>query len=693
MSVRNPKTQRQAERSVVKKQGRFRGMLSGIPSSDMPAGYSAKNSNLIDMGGWTEGRPGTRPYTTTALPTGQLRARCEHNRADVLVMQYGTTLYVVNKAMTVFTEVVNISGVTPADSSGTLVPRGEDAVLANDNGAFLVVLDDPNGYYYMLRLNIPLPEHLVNDQAETASESYGYRYIYALALLDGTGVRTRQSDNAEIVLESATCRVDGQNKDYGECFYETPVGEDLTTDHVVGPFIVPKDVYEITHIPLYRTKNIGIASGGVNPTVEGVGNRYDLMVWVDDIPVAQAFTARLAGNTLTASIGVFTRNMVGCALYDAQGGNNDTIVTYLNSHQVTITGAGTIPGGDQELAIGHGRVMRASQTGTTITRLAGDQFVASDVGKRKFWADGGESVIVSVDTVAQTAQAAWGAAHASQASTLAPTLGTFWRLYNDTTLDDSGGTARDSLQARVDADSTYYIPRRFMRPIDNCNMVGIGGGFAVWMNRDSATYQFTQTGDKPYAIGYYRPVDQEGELEDGVRLIISAPSLMVLMAVRRTYGLQLTATLDTGRTEVGENVYSLQPPVTLDENVGVWFWQSVVPVGAGRFIAVTSEPGVRMWQDGRWGDVDYALDEKTGLDAIKKEYLQRVDPFYGCVATYTEEDGYEVWFYRWEEDESDDVLLDTGGTAITGDDVINDTGGTALGGNNVWHDTGGDMGN
>jgi len=685
-NLKSPQTQRNSERDVAKGQDRFLGMLNGIPATEIPEGYAHLVRNMIDYGEHSEGRPGTSLVHATTMDE-QMHARVEVQQLSLFIVHRGTTVEAGSLETGVFTEVINRTGVTLAESTGEMAVVGKDVIFANENGVFRIVLDNPD-YYYMIRINSSNPVDIPVDIPETTLLQYGYRYLYSTALLDGVGVRNRTVAEVEIVREGGTCFDIENDKDYGERFYATPIGEDLDETHLAGPFVVPDGVQDVTHMPIYRTENIGEASGGVNAAAIGQGNQLDYMVWVNDIAVAKAFSVVKAAAIVDASVGTFERGDVGETLYDTAG-NSDTIATFVDSARVLVTGAGTLPNGAIDVALGQGRVFSMVQVGTAITRLGGAAFVAADVGRTIFWADGSYSIPISVNTGAGTAVAAWSEGHGNQAATMMPVAGNFVRMYNDTTLDSGGGAGRISLEDRIASGSDVYIPRRYFQPVPNGQVTWFSSGYIFFGIRDDTKYRYSQVGDKMYTAGMYRPVEQEGELDAELRGFRGLPGMMVILLNGRMKIVPTSSSVNVGRQEVGETVSHLPEAYSADDHVGVYFWQSIQYIGVGSFLAVTTEPAVRLFADGRWSQQNYAIDQATGLDAISKNYLKQMYPPLGCVSQYTEEDGYLLWFYRWRDTDSDDIILDTGGTALAGDDVINDTGDNVLAGDDIWNDTGG----
>lgn len=67
MRSRNPQSPRASDQPLKKAYTEYYGMLTGEPASELPAGYSALNKNVIDKGEYYDVRNGSRPYTTFKL--------------------------------------------------------------------------------------------------------------------------------------------------------------------------------------------------------------------------------------------------------------------------------------------------------------------------------------------------------------------------------------------------------------------------------------------------------------------------------------------------------------------------------------------------------------------------------------------------------------------------------------------------
>jgi 3D (Asp-Asp-Asp) domain-containing protein len=701
-------------------------MLKGIPASEVGDSRSWRNRNVVDRGKYYDVRAGSYTYgvsppldPVTGNPQN-LNARAAHDALGLIVWQFGTTVYVSGKDCAVFTEVYNFASVDPDDiyatdhnDANTMIPLENDMILGTRNGIFRIVLDED--FYYMYRINIPTPDSLITDINENVAGGviYGYLYVYSMSKIEGVGNRNRMvgTDNL-VVLETGTSKPSATERDYSECYFDEPIGDDLTELHVIGDMTVPAGVQEVTHFSLYRTKNIGEASGGKSPDIDGLGNRTDLMVWVDDIPVCKCFEVIVASDVAWRVAGVgnvdFEYGDVGNDLQlidttDPTGATvvNTTIADYNAGTNADLPPA-AVPDGTYIAGIGHGRLFWAVQVGHTVTIAIPNAgvFVAADVGKAIFKSDGGTVHIIAVlgaTSVTVAEDDNWGL----MPCMIQPVAGNFYRKYNDITPDTYEGDARISLDSRIIAAAPVpmYIPRRFFYSLPNCNVLAIECGFMVCGIRGESRYYYSQFGDKWFCLGCYRNPQQTRKAECEIRDIRGFANGVAIFSDRKVLTLNLTSFTDMGRTEVGENCFVLSEHYVASKDVGVLFWQSIQAIRSGVIIALTSEPAVRTFDGAAWSTQNFAVDQQTGDDAVGCE-LVKLDPSLSLCSAYSKETGYILWFYKWVDDADVDldlsnVVYDHGGVVgvnSVADEVWNDNGGVWAGPvDDVTDDNGGSI--
>jgi hypothetical protein len=584
---------------------------------------------------------------------GAVNGREQNHAQNMLVFMFGARVYVSDLRMSEYISVLNISDTYPSGVS-MIAEEGDNMIVASNSGIFRVVLDDD--FYYMYPINDAPPIVLVTDVNEDVAAGlvFGYRYTYGHAIITSTGNRDRHTSGAELVHESGTCFVPGGERDYGEVFFDSAISDDAADPHTIGDLTLSDAVNHATHFPLYRTKNIGENSGGISPTT-GIGNRLDRMCWCADVPVAKAFNINDPGggvvltipdgnnNTVLGEIGneIELRDLLGGATFTRNITSVDTA-----ARTITVDGAGI--NGAHVAAIGHGRVFRASQAGVIITidQPAAGVFLATDKGKPIFRADGGIAYIAEYISATQ-ARAAVSETWSNLGCTMKPAAGNFYRKWNDTVLDDGAGVGKIDLNDRILSGKSLYIPRRFHREIPNGNLVATAPGFMIAGQRDEVVYRYSATGDKPWCAGYYLPVVQQFELKSTMRHFVLFPSMLVIPCAKCTYTLALNVTVDAGKTEIGESIPALKEPILVDSFTGVTAWGSITFKGESLILAVTSEPALRSFDGHSWSKQNFAIDQRTGFDAVQKDYFNRMDLYYGVIGSYVPLGGLKLWFKRW----------------------------------------------
>jgi len=575
-----------------------------------------------------------------------LYAATDHEKESKIVKQYGSRVYVAEKPIESYVEVINLESVDPVEDYAKFAQSANAVVLAAGT-IFRVVLDDD--FYYMYRINTPLPTVLITDVNETGTLTFGYRFMYALGRITGTGIRNRVTDDDDVilVLETGTAKDPGQEKYFGETFFATPIGDPVIHNHIIEYLTCPIAVQSCQFFPLYRTKNIGVHSGGET-------NNKAFYIFVEDVPVCKPQTITVLGNVATipaipAGQMGWVIGDVGCTLrVDAAGTRTGEIASFISAQQVNLVAGHTL-GAAEDVAIGEGRVMNASQVGYLVTRTAGDVFVLADEGRTFYWADGGETIVRRwID--ANSFEAAIDDTHVAQAGTIQLNAGTyaFRRKWNDTIIDDGDSVGEIGLNERILSQRDLYIPQFNFDPIPLSNIVIRDSGFSIFANRDEVEYHYSNIGAKPYIEGQFRIDQQFGKMIVGIRDIVVMPAQAIFLCASRTFNLSLNVPIpNVGNESVGEFIQKLIEPSEVDGKIGVIHWQTVAFVNASLFIALTNEPAVRMFDGHSWSQVNFAVDS-SGMPAVMDD-LNKIDSFYGVSGWYSSRGGYKLFAYKWEE--------------------------------------------
>jgi len=644
-----PNIRPRAENVYTLSQRQFNGQLTGMPLSNIGLGNTFRSINIDNHGEWAEGRCGTRLYSSS-MPAGTVHAHLDHAKAELVVWQIGTSVYVSDKSLSTFTEVLNISGLTLTDVDASLQPDEDNAILSTPAGILRIVLDYDNGYY-MYQVNASRPTTLITDSAETDDKPWGYNYLFSIARIRGTGNRNRTGSD-ELEFESGTAKNDDSERTYSQIFFENEISDD--NEQLVSMLTMPSGVQGMTHYPVYRTLNIGENTA---KETAGTTNNAAYFLWVEDVPVLKPYNYTTAAGTVTAPLGTIENMDIGCRLYHTDGSYH--VITGINPVTVE-TSAGLTPADDTYYGvIGTTRaIFVASQTGTTITKTAESRdFSSDDVGKIIYWADGTYSFVtayVSVDVL--TAQ--WSEAHAVQACATDPTN----RRFNDTIRDDASGEGNEvGLLERMLSNSSLYIPLYGFKQLPDANIGLRSEAFFLSATRNEEMFYYSDIGAKAYSLGQYKPDQQYDSTKRPIRNIIPFPNLAVFLLVDATYSAALNTSINKGNSKVAEVISKLYPLTEIDSGIGVYHWASVARINSNLVIAVTSEPAIRMLDGYKWSRANYAV-TKDGKKSVQN-YIDAIDVTYDIIATYNIRTGYVLWLYTWVDADSveleSDIIIDT----------------------------------
>lgn len=640
-----------AERVVSKGQSQFLGMAYGGPITKVPERYSYRNVNIIDKVAYKDVRPGTRLYTSCQHGTTRLDAYVDQQERSQIYLFYGGDLYRTNKSLPSPSSILFVSQQTSlATRVSTIVDFEVNAYLANSNALVKILYDTIHGVYYAYQINGSGPTVRITDDAETATKIYVYRYIYSLSRITYATTDSKLDRlSADVVLEheTPTVKVSGSDRDYGEVAFTTEIDNVAADIHTISTLTCPADNKEATHYSIYRTKNIGKASGGIDP-VFGIGNNIAQYIWVDDAPIAKAFNiSAIDGGTrtLTTAAGSnhFDPGDVGNVLTDRLG-NVGTIEQYTDEHNVVLTAGYTLNPGLPNIAYGGGKIMRVSQSGTTITRDMGANFAAGDVGKPIFFWDGGMNIVASF-TNANSVEGLWSETHAQGTATLNNDVA-MTRVFNDTVKDNSSGDTQISINDRIASGQHIYIPPRFYAPLPNGDTITVGHGYVVVATKNETLYYYAQIGSKRYWAGIYRPDHQYDEAASPIRHMIRTEGKVHIWSKASTENLLLNVSSDVGLADVGEFVSKLRQPYMLDNDVGCHHWQTIRRIPGNRFMLLTTEPLVRMFDGERYGGTNWAVNTDGSHAVI--EYLKNISPGDSVIASYSPLEGYKLYVRETE---------------------------------------------
>jgi len=474
---------------------------------------------------------------------------------------------------------------------------GDFLVIFNAGGIFKLDLSATGGvtspYHYWM-MNSRCSSTRVTD---SATDTYQYRYWVEMSRIAGTSL-TRNRTDSQVLQQSGPSEASLTTmRDYGTLSKATAIDSGvngMTVGDLVTP-VVPGGSTRIggwTHYSLYRSLDIG-ANG--KDAQNGVVNNKELPIWLADVPVAKAIicSQESASYTVIATAGAFSQDDVGSTI-DWGDGQTRVIDRVLSSSNVSVTTAVAHASGSA--AIGGGSVGTAAQAVSgsetigkaTVTKSAGPDFTASDVGRTIFWPTGITSVVVRfIDT-----------AHVEvDINTAISSTACTWNEYNRKYFDITTDVV---LRSRI---AGFSMVNRFFSPLPNCNTGAVSGAFIFGAVRDTPNVVYSQIpDDMDYYGGYYNEayqvdnmkgaIQRLSEFEDRVAVYLKNSTLYI---PTNSYG---TKKIDA----VGEVVIITLGHYELSGDFGVNHHSSVFRVAKGRDIVINSDGGVRFCDGSKYSD-------------------------------------------------------------------------------------------
>lgn len=362
------------------------------------------------------------------------------------------------------------------------------------------------------------------------------------------------------------------------------------------------------------------------------GNNTELYIWNSDIPVAKAFTASMAGLTITLTAGEFVPGDAGSRIR-FQNGDEYELFLYVSATEfhTVITGTQTSQsaaiGGDGTVAVNKPiRVLTIQQSGTTVTRISGDAFNGNDVGRILFLSDGTELHVTSytdTDNVEVLEEATIGS---NTAACIAPTT----RAWTDTVRDDPYLTSQN-LRSRI---TSYSLQNRFFTPMPNCNIGEVTANM-LWAAIRQNTIIYYSPADTNYRhqAGYFYEHEQREFVQDAIIELSEIGDYLSIKCIHTTRALPLNTFTGIELTSAGTSIIKCAGNFMVDEHIGIKHYGGVCRIDRKQQIVITSEPGIRLFNGNDYGD-------NLATDRIIKE-LEKMKVGYACC--YDPINGFTFW--------------------------------------------------
>lgn len=161
----------------------------------------------------------------TAYAKGQIQHRLNciapHRGADKLVALFGNRIYVADVIFAGWTQVPALSAEAPDDDAETSIHEfGDNALLINTGGLFVVDLSGDEPFYY--QLNTPIPTVKLTDVTYGSGKEHRYKYVYTASRLDS--INNRLDASTTLIRETGSVKADENRIDWAEVWTDDPVG-------------------------------------------------------------------------------------------------------------------------------------------------------------------------------------------------------------------------------------------------------------------------------------------------------------------------------------------------------------------------------------------------------------------------------------------------------------------------------------
>lgn len=576
----------------------------------------------------------TRGFTAGCYMRGKMNFWGFHSVLKKWLILLGTDLWVVDIPMTTWTRVQCIS---KANFFNTISRMEEfddwSSAVFNSNGHFHIT-SYWEKYFYWKR-NIAIPNFQIPSVEAGPATYYGYNYLYSAARLTEMGNFIDRLSPSRIEVETGTNAWDENFNDFSEVNTEYAIDE--TNYTVVGPLYVPQipntDPVEyewhLSHFPVYRTRDIKntYQSGQIAAAL----NNPQQFIWVKDLRICGAFFARKFNGHVLARYGQFEPADIGSVI-EWENGDRDTIIGYIQEDEVLIYDAAYYGAETDYMAcaIGNGRVFRASQTGTTVTRTHGDVFTEADVGKT-LWSSTGYRSIIEEFIDEDNVTVHDGQDKVAQGFTTDPSH----RHFCDTTSDDV-------LKARI---GIIECRCRFMEPMPNVNDGIIVPGFMITARRgEKEVYYCAWEAFYEYlASFYYAAYQYSTAIKNPIQRLLKHPTrFSALCQDSRTWIGPVNAAQTLQISEINAVIPIIAGIDILEGGVGCFDYGSIQDIDKGLYVMLTKEPsgiGLRTFNGFSFSGNQLEI-PKIGMTTIQKD-LESIQN--ATASLYDAIAGYLVW--------------------------------------------------
>ena len=386
--------------------------------------------------------------------------------------------------------------------------------------------------------------------------------------------------------------------------------------HILGTDVeealkIKDDQRQWTHYSIYSTRDVD------DPVIKDT-----TYIWQEDVPVAKAFRCeRLdewAGD-IVATQGTFERMDIGSVLKFEDGAEvflrvyvNDKLM-YQNP-TISVVSPGVLRA--QAACIGGGRVGTFNQDGDVVSRVSGDEFLATDVGMLQFWADGTYGYIIEYIS-SDEVRVLVSVDRTNEAMTWDPQ----GRNYNDIISDTI-------LAGREEAEGTgtnyFILKQRFWTALPDTPL-GVVGPLFMYVSQNAAEkiHYSTMAPGLEYLGGHYDARYQTHAVKDSITAFGEFPDKIIIYCSKATYKIQTNVTNQI--KDRANNIVAVISGISvIDGTIGIKYKGAIKTLENGDQIMMTSEPSIRMFNGLRYSPSLSEDEDGKGMIQEDIQTLQNV---------------------------------------------------------------------
>lgn len=552
-----------------------------------------------------------------------------HSSLKVWILLLGTEVYIAEPEIPAWVKVLTISRDQPFDSKSDDAEYLDNALLFNGNGLYKIELNAT--YPIAYRMNLDPPNIRINGVPVFSGATARYRYLYSAARLERQGIIVDRQTPSVISLETGTNVPDERDVDYSEVYTTEEISAanpNLVTELWV-PVIPNTDPVEyqwhLTHFPIWRTYDLEAKDpDDVNKEKFNDPRRF---VWDKDLRIAAALYVRIAGNRMYALRGEFELADT-YSIVEIDTGERFEILEWINEQEVRIAGEyyDYSARGPYAAAIGNGRVIRGTVTGSVLTRTHGDTFSSADVRKTVYNSEGYRFYITEYFDHNRVRLHIDGD-QPVQGFTLDPTHRNFYDVMDDT-----------QLRAREDFYSCYG---RYRQALPSCNLGKVMPGFLVMAYRGQKKVYYTHLQSKmDFLMGNYIPTQVSDEVQDAIQVFWLFQDILSILCATTTRGVPVGLSEFQTLPQSNEAIATLPGIKIVDKHIGCMDSTSIKEVENGVVELVTNEPGgeaLRTFNGTSYSQENHLVDGSLGgrivraLEKTRKLSAAIYDGFMGYI--------------------------------------------------------------